>query len=316
MPYIDSEALLAIKQVDLLTYLRQCEPHELVHIGGNVYSTRSHDSLKISNGKWMWWSRGVGGRSALDYLTKVQGLSFMAAAERIAERAANMPPVFASPEPPSPQKTLLLPKASRCATPVFNYLSQRGIDAEIIHFCICTGRLYESLPHHNAVFVGLDREGKPRHAALRGIASDFKSEANGSDKRYSFSIPAEDSRRLHLFESAIDLLSVATLLKQAGKRWQRHHLLSLAGVYQPSQVKEDFKLPLALSQYLEDFPQIRRIELHLDNDSAGRRMTAALIEQLSSRYQVLDVSPPVGKDFNDCLLLMRKAFQKKAVPER
>ena len=171
MPYINSEALLAIKQVDWLTYLRHCDPNELVHVGGNVYSTRTHDSLKISNGKWMWWSRGVGGRSALDYLTKVQGLSFMAAAERIAERAASVPSVFASAEPPPPSKTLLLPKASRCATPVFNYLSQRGIDAEIIHFCIRTGRLYESLPHHNAIFVGLDREGKPNTEIMAGVAT-------------------------------------------------------------------------------------------------------------------------------------------------
>jgi len=316
MPYIDSDALLAIKQVDLLTYLRQCDPNELIHVGGNVYSTRTHDSLKISNGKWMWWSRGVGGRSALDYLTKVQGLSFMAAAERIAERTAHLPSVFASPVPPPPKKALLLPKVNRSATHIFSYLSQRGIDSDILHFCIYSGRVYEGLPHHNAVFVGFDREDNPRHAALRGIASDYKGEANGSDKRYSFSIPAENSQTLHLFESAIDLLSFATLLKQAGKPWQRNHLLSLAGVYQPSQFKDSSRLPLALSQYLADFPQIQRIELHLDNDKAGRAATKALTEQLSAQYQVLDVPPSVGKDFNDCLLLMRKAFQKKAAPER
>ncbi len=34
-------------------------------------------SLKISNGKWIWWSRGIGGRSALDYLIKVKGYSFL-----------------------------------------------------------------------------------------------------------------------------------------------------------------------------------------------------------------------------------------------
>ena len=54
--------------MDLLTYLKNYEPYELVHFSGNTYTTRTHDSLKISNGKWMWWSRGIGGRSALDYL--------------------------------------------------------------------------------------------------------------------------------------------------------------------------------------------------------------------------------------------------------
>ena len=44
--------------MDLLTYLRLYEPENLVKVYGNVYCTRQHDSLKISNGKWMWWSRG------------------------------------------------------------------------------------------------------------------------------------------------------------------------------------------------------------------------------------------------------------------
>ncbi|MEI3121026.1 MAG: DUF3991 domain-containing protein [Eubacteriales bacterium] len=48
--------------------------------------------------------------------------------------------------------------------------------------------MYESLPYHNAVFVGRDRPGQPRYAALRGILGDFKGEAPGSDKRYSFAI--------------------------------------------------------------------------------------------------------------------------------
>lgn len=39
--------------MDLLTYLKNYEPYELVHFSGNTYTTRTHDSLKISNGKWM-----------------------------------------------------------------------------------------------------------------------------------------------------------------------------------------------------------------------------------------------------------------------
>ena len=69
--------------MDLLTYLKNYEPYELVHFSGNTYTTRTHDSLKISNGKWMWWSRGIGGRSALDYLIKVKDYSFLEAVENI-----------------------------------------------------------------------------------------------------------------------------------------------------------------------------------------------------------------------------------------
>ncbi len=56
--------------------MRNYEPNELVHFSDKEYCTRTHDSLKISNGKWMWWSKGFGGASALDYLIKVRGKSF------------------------------------------------------------------------------------------------------------------------------------------------------------------------------------------------------------------------------------------------
>ena len=60
----------------IYTYLKNYEPYELVHFSGNTYITRTHDSLKMSNGKWMWWSQRTGGRSVLDYLIKVRGYSF------------------------------------------------------------------------------------------------------------------------------------------------------------------------------------------------------------------------------------------------
>ena len=44
------------KNMDLLTYLRQFEPQELVHLSGDNYCTKTHDSLKISNGLWYWFS--------------------------------------------------------------------------------------------------------------------------------------------------------------------------------------------------------------------------------------------------------------------
>lgn len=72
MPYIPPEVVARAREMDLLTYLRTYEPQELVHFGGDTYCTREHDSLKISNGKWCWFSRGIGGYSALDYLIKVK----------------------------------------------------------------------------------------------------------------------------------------------------------------------------------------------------------------------------------------------------
>ena len=83
MPYIPPEVVAQAREMDLLTYLRTYEPQELVHFGGSTYCTREHDSLKISNGKWCWFSRGIGGYSALDYLIKVKEMSFTQAVETI-----------------------------------------------------------------------------------------------------------------------------------------------------------------------------------------------------------------------------------------
>ena len=301
MPYIPPEAVAKAREMDLLTYLKNYEPQELVHFGGNTYCTREHDSLKISNGKWYWFSRGIGGYSALDYLIKVKEMPFLTAVETIVGQSAVLAPVHAN-TPKKPQtKVLLLPQANRECIHVVNYLISRGIDRELIDYCIRTGRLYESYPHHNVVFVGLDKYDKPRYANLRGVSSDFKGEATGSDKRFSFNIPAENSDMVHLFESAIDLLSYATLRKLEGMDWNSDHLLSLAGVYRPKENIAETALPLALGRYLSEQPQIQRVCLRLDNDYTGKLAASTLKALLADRYVVNVFPPPHGKDYNDSL---------------
>ncbi|MDY4507653.1 MAG: DUF3991 and TOPRIM domain-containing protein [Candidatus Faecousia sp.] len=302
MAFIPPETIEKARQVDLLTYLQTCEPNELVHISGNHYCTREHDSLKISNGKWYWFSRGFGGYNALDYLIKVKEVPFMEAVERITGQVAYQPQQSRSPKTEKP-KVLLLPQASRSTCRVHDYLRSRGIDSELIDFCIQTGRLYESSPHHNAVFVGLDKYNKPRNANLRGLGTDFIGDANGSDKRFSFSIPAPSSDTVHLFESAIDLLSYATIVKTNSGNWNREHLVSLAGVYKPKEELQESSMPLALKRYLSEHPNIRFITLRLDNDATGGRAAKALVSMLSDRYEVSVQPPPYGKDYNDYLCM-------------
>lgn len=65
MPQVTKEQIEQAKEIDLLTYLRMFEPNNLKHIGSDSYCTVEHDSLKISNHKWHWFSRGIGGRTAL-----------------------------------------------------------------------------------------------------------------------------------------------------------------------------------------------------------------------------------------------------------
>lgn len=307
MPYIPPQDVEKIRSVDLLTYLQQCEPHQLVHVAGNTYSTVEHDSLRISNGMWHWFSQNIGGKSALDYLIKVRGMSFLEAARTI---QASAPTIQTTPPASNRKpmaKTLLLPRANENCDRVIVYLQGRGIDPDILDFCIQTNRLYESSPHHNAIFVGFDPQGNNRYANIRGTVGNFKGEATGSDKRYSFSIPAKNSKTLHLFESAIDLLSYATLQKTEGKNWTSDHLLSLAGVFR---TKSSGTVPLALQQYLQDHPEIQTLNLRLDNDAVGRAATAGITTKLQATYKIQDHPPTVGKDYND-LLIHRLGLQKR-----
>ena len=246
-PYvqIDPDVLERVRQIDLLSYLREFEPSNLVKVKGtnNVYCTAEHDSLKISNGKLYWWSRGFGGYSALDYLIKVKEYDFVEAVEILTgQTMADWKP------PPAPKKdepkVLLLPPKNKDCDRVIQYLFGRGIDYQLVQECIADGTLYESADYHNAVFIGKDESGIPKYAALRStIGSTFKQDASGSDKRYSFRLLAkEPTDTVHLFEAAIDLLSYATYLKCEGKDYKSESLLSLSGVYQPKKEKKYRKI--------------------------------------------------------------------------
>ena len=243
MPYIAPEVITEAKRMDLLTYLREYEPGELVKFSSNTYTTRTHDSLKISNGKWMWWSRGIGGKSALVYLIKVRGMDFVQAVQTIMGNGSVSFPTCENIKSYEEQP-LLLPEKSPTADVVFDYLFGRGLDFEIINYCLEQELIIESLPYHNAVFIGKDESGTPKYAALRStLGSTFKQDASGSDKRYSVRLLArEPTDTVHLFEAAIDLLSYATYLKCEGKDYKSESLLSLSGVYQPKKEKKYRKI--------------------------------------------------------------------------
>ena len=298
MPFIPPEQLVRAREMDLLTYLRCCEPEELVSAGGNTYATRSHDSLKISNGKWYWWSRGVGGSSALDYLTTVRELPLPEAVQRVLSVAGT--PVAEVPRSKAhTTKIFSLPPKHADNRRVFSYLRGRGIDPEIINHCIKHGLLYESAQHHNCLFVGFAGD-RPAYAMQRGTLPDkrFVGEVAGSDKRYSFAVPVTpgSSTTLCIFESAIDALSYLTLLKLQRRDWRKANTLSLGGISGEGMQR----LPLALSRYLKAAPHVSRLVLCLDNDAPGRAAAASLRELLEG-YEIIDKPPARGKDYNDLL---------------
>jgi hypothetical protein len=168
-------------------------------------------------------------------------------------------------------------------------------------------------PCYNAAFVGFDRQGTPQYATLRGTTNRrYMGEANGSNKHFSFSIPAsKQCCRLHLFESAIDLLSYGTLKLLSGRDWQMENCLSLAGIYKPKKNIEESTPPAALMQYLKDFPYIKDIVLHLDNDIPGRLAAKAIQTILPSSYTVSEETPKRGKDYNDYLRIVLRIQQPR-----
>lgn len=295
MPGVTTEEIASAKQLDLLTYLQAYEPSELRRTSPSEYRTVSHDSLVISNNKWRWCSRGIGGKTALDYLVHVREMPFVDAVRLLND--GHVPPTFFQPvkNPVPLPKPFRLPEARRFAPHVVTYLQGRGIDPEIIGKCLENGILYESRQYQNCVFVGKNREDIPMSASLRGTSGDFKGDVSGSDKRFGFALNGSDSHTLMVFESAIDALSCATLDK-----WNhapKSHYLALGGTS-----------PLAAVQYLSDHPNIDTVRLRLDNDKAGLDgmagiETAIRKEAVFSHVKIIPEPPPkeCGKDYNNLL---------------
>ena len=302
MPYIPPEIVKRAEEMDLLTYLQNYEPEELVKVGNGTYTTKTHDSIRISNGLWNWFSEGVGGKNAISYLMKVKNYSFLEAVETIIGNVNVKKPVIYK-EEKQDNIELVLPQKSNNSERAKIYLMSRGIAPEIINECINDNLIYESLPNHNVVFIGFDDSKSPKYAFYRGTnKTRFMGEAKGSDKKYTFRLEAKTQcTRVHLFESAIDLLSYATLLKMKNIDWHKENMISLGGVNNPSKISENNKIPIAIKEFLEKNPNINEIHLHLDNDEVGRYASKSLQEVLSKKYTVLDSPAPLGKDCNDYL---------------
>lgn len=316
--YIPPELIEKAREMDLLTFLKNYYPDELVRDSRTQYSTKTHDSLKISNGYWNWCSKGIGGRNAMDFLEKVMNISFPDSAQFILEKMQIKTPIFEKTEEKTRVKSLILPDKNNNVNRVKSYLKSRGIDAEIIEKCIEKHLIYEEKYYHNVVFVGYDEIGNARYAGCRATnESKFKADATGSDKMYSFRLESEEKTdKLFIFEGAIDLLSYATLFKLYGQKYEDKTLISLAGVYQPSRNIEDSKVPIAIQNYLQKHPEITQIYLCLDNDEAGRNASKALQNVLPKKYEIIDKPPKKYKDYNEYLCNLLSNCKSKINKER
>lgn len=291
--YVPPHLLKKAREMDLLTYLKNYEPNELVRDSATQYSTQTHDSLKISNGFWNWCSVGIGGRNAMDFLEKVRGMEFPDSALYILDKMKIRTPIYVEKQEKKKNVALILPDKNANEDIAKQYLKLRGIDNEIIENCIEKHLIYEEKHYHNVVFVGYDEVGNAKYAGCRSTNnSKFKNDATGSNKMYSFRLESnKKTDKIFIFEGAIDLLSYATLFKLYGQDWKDKTMISLAGVYQPAKVLAESKVPIAIEHYLNTHPEITKIYLCLDNDEAGRNATKALKTVISEKYEIIDRPP-------------------------
>lgn len=194
--------------------------------------------------------------------------------------------------PPVPKDTVpfVLPPRSGTMRRVYGYLLRhRGIDREVLDAFVQRGMLYESGGYHNAVFVGLDPQGQPRHAHKRGTISEsaYKGNVPGSRPEYSFHWMGTGSR-LYLFEAPIDLLSFLSLHPD---NWQRHSYAAACSVSDK-----------VLFQCLKDNPNIRQVFLCLDSDAPGQAAARRIATKLAQQGIQNEILVPTHKDWNEDLL--------------
>lgn len=187
------------------------------------------------------------------------------------------------------KKEFILPEAHGDMRRVYAYLmKKRFIDREVISHFAHAKTLYEDGKYHNAVFVGTDENGVPRHAHKKGTYSEgggFRANVTGSEPQYSFRHVGEGDT-LHVFEAPIDMLSFLTLYP---KDWQRQSYVTLDGISEH-----------AMLYVLERNPQITKVRLCLDHDPAGIEATGRLLEILRERgYTDIAVYMPRLKDWNE-----------------
>ena len=181
---------------------------------------------------------------------------------------------------------------------VYGYLiCRRGLHKDVLDAFSYRGLVYESADYHNAVFVGVDREGKPRHIHKHSTAAQgsFKGNAPGSEPEFSFHwIGGGDI--LFLFEAPIDMLSFITLHKQS---WKSSSYVAACGVSDR-----------VLWETMKDRPYITKVCLCLDNDEARQKAAQRISEALTEKNIQNQILVPTRKDWNEDLQFLRKEGAK------
>lgn len=192
------------------------------------------------------------------------------------------------------QKPFILPPRNDRMSRVFSYLLlTRGIDKDVLFEFVRKKMIYESADYHNAIFVGYDSNGKPRHAHKRGTvtSNSYKGNVAGSKPEYSFHWNGT-SEKLFLFEAPIDMLSFISMHKE---NWKSDTYVASCSVSDR-----------VLFQCLKDNPNIKKVYLCFDNDEAGQTANKRISEKLNKINIKNETLIPKHKDWNEELTLLEK----------
>lgn len=271
--------------VDLEEFLRCCG--EKLITSGREKRLASDHSVTVRGNEWYDHAEEKGGH-AVSFVQRFYGLSYPEAVTMLLGNEVTVYP-SAKERVEEPPKPFVLPSAHNDMRRVYAYLvKHRGIDRSVVAHFAKEKLLYEDAEYHNAVFVGTDEDGVPRHAHKRSANSfgkAFRMNVEGCDPRHSFHHIGTDGS-LYVFEAPIDMLSYITLNPE---NWQEHSYVACCG----TSIQPVLKM-------LEREPQIDTVLLCLDNDEAGQMASQRMSSQLADEYSVERLIPE-NKDWNDDL---------------
>ena len=290
MPYIHftEEQKLQANAVDLVEFLRfKGEP--LIR-EGSEYRLGSNHSVTVRGNEWYDHAAEKGG-GPVTFLKEFYGMNYpQAVITLLNEDLAILDPPIDTPGE-KVKKPFELPPANKDNRRVFAYLlKHRHLDRDVLTTFVRAGLVYEDQKYHNAVFVGMDRDGTPRHAHKRSTNSQgksFRMTAEDSDFRYAFNWPGSNNHLL-VFEAPIDMLSFISKFHDSA--WAKYSYVALCGTSsQP------------MLGMLERYPQIDTVHFCLDNDQAGQLATKRLAKLARDKGVTVDALVPVLKDWNEDL---------------
>lgn len=277
------------------TQARQTDIAELLRSQGETLKRSGSESEWMDGGQkvtirgnlWYHQYEQVGG-DAVDFVRRFYNKSYPEAMEYLLGGSGGT--LAVSPSVQKEEKPFVLPPKNDNMRRVFAYLlNRRGIDREVLYAFVHKGMIYESADYHNAVFVGFDSNGNPKHAHKRGTGSEssYKGNVSGSQPEYSFHWSGQ-SDTLYLFEAPIDMLSFISMQKEG---WRQHSYAASCSVSDR-----------VLFQTLKDNPNIRQVVLCLDSDEPGQTAAKRIVDKLFVRGTASEILVPVHKDWNEDLL--------------